>query len=725
MASFQWTITVGEASPATPEELGVKISSIVLRSLSASSATLSRIAAFDEVTDVFTYGTTVVISNGSRVVFRGKIMTNPREANPVQEMQEIEILDVWEELERTIYQELWAIGPTVDEEEEEPVPRDPLYQPRAILGLTPTGAAVATGAQLELFLDYAQNQAEVGVQIGTYPPGITLWPSEVNNMSVAELIRTTLKYHPDWVTKMDYSSSLVVVNFEKPAETGALSFALDGTDDVAEFSVRQVSERVPECVAITYETSMRVDDKSYRDLVHDVFPAVGNPRSPNSLSVTVPLESGSKVTMKQPIETADLPTDLTEAITWVKEKFPSLVLAEEDVPEGLPADFFSVSIFERRLVPDGDQPDPPVNEDTPRLEVLEFDELPRELVRGTVQDWMQRKARKVEVTFRLKADPDWLGESFLDPLGAAAQLLTKLPSGDQKMVLTCTNAITKVYKGTSSFTPAENAPVGVAQAIYQSLSQAQFEGRVLLKFGEIPDTVFNGRQIYLTGGRPEWEDMAAMISEVRYDIGAAQVSLSFGPPAFLAPADWIEMQRALRGRAPTWINNRESDEPSDGGPEISGSYDTPNTETLAGGGGSSSIYHPFKVSDGGAVGEDPEELEQSYNVAKGFAAGIEIAGGAMTVPDGYVIYVKIDRNAASRVVTDATRDSASELPVSTSSSQYIKIAKVGSGVVEQHRFEDIRATEFTIQDAGELVYVTVFDTTNTYALPEPEPEPEP
>jgi hypothetical protein len=715
MASFQWTITVGEAAAQTPEELGVKISSISLRSLAASSATLSRIAEFDEETDVFTYGTQVVISNGIRVIFRGKIITNPRNANPVQETQEIEILDVWDELERTIYQELWAIGPDGGGE-----PRSPRYQPRAILGLNPSGAAIATGAQLSLFLDYAQNQAEVGVEIGTYPPGITLWPSQVNNMTVAELIRTTLKYHPNWVTQMDYSSDPVVVNFVKPEETGALSLALDGTDDVAEFSVRQVSERVPECVAITYETSMRVDDDSFRDLVHDVYPEVGNPKSPNSLSVTVPLESGSVVTMKQPIETANLPTDLTEARAWLKAKFPSLVLAEEDVPEGLPADFFSVSIFERYLVEEGDQPEPPVNEDTPRLEVLDFDELPRELVRGTVQDWMQKKARKVEVVFRLKADPAWLSESFIDPLGAAAEQLAKMPSGDQKMVLTCTNAITKVYKGTSSFTPAESAPTGVAQAVYQSLSQAQFEGHVLLKYDEIPNTVFNGRQICLTGGREEWETMAAMVSEVRYDVGAAQVSLAFGPPPFLAPGDWIEMQRALRGRQPTWITNRDSDEPSDGGPEVSGSYDTPISETLDGGGSGSSIYHPFKVTSAGEIEdpEDPEALVQSYNVATGVAGGIEIAGGSMIVPDGYVIYVKIDRNPASRAVTAASRDSASVLPTSDSTSQYIQIAKVDGGQVIQHRFEDIRAGELLIQDAGELLLVTVFDSTNTYALPE-------
>ncbi len=567
----------GEAG--TPEELGVKLTSITLRNQATSKASLSRIAEFDEVTDIFTYGTSVTIqrcrvnrdSSGSvtslisRTIFKGKIITNPRNASPVQEGQEIEILDVWDELERTIYQETWAIGPGPSE-----VPRDPVYMPRAILGINPSGGNITTADQLGLFLQYAKNQAGVGLLIGSCPGGLSLWPSEVNNMTVAELIRNTMKYHPNWVSQINYETSPVTINFIDPNLANDLSYALDGSGDVAGFSVREVSERVPECVAITYETTSRLDDETYRDVVQDIFPGGGNPLAPGSLSVTVNLEGANVVTMKQAIETANMPAAVGDVRAWIKLKFPSLA----EVPD----EHYTIRDYQRILIPDGPQPEEPVNEDEPRLEVLAFDELPRELIRGTIADWMRRKARKVEVNFGLY--PTLIAEIAAEDDEALAALLAKLPQGENKLVVTCTNATTKTYKGTSSYTPAENAPTGIAQAVYNSLAQSQYEGFVSLTYDEIPDTIFTGKKINLTEGRAEWASMAAMVTEVKYDIAPSQVTISFGPPPYLSPGDWVELQRALRGRQPTWITNRETDEPSDGGAEISGPYDTPNTESI-------------------------------------------------------------------------------------------------------------------------------------------------
>ena len=81
------------------------------------------------------------------------------------------------------------------------------------------------------------------------------------------------------------------------------------------------------------------------------------------------------------------------------------------------------------------------------------------------------------------------------------------------------------------------------------------------------------------------------------------------------------------------------------------------------------------------------------------------------------IWCKITRDAYSRAITGAELDSGFLMPPSDHTNQYITIAGIREDKIIQYRFEDIRLTEFLISDAGELKLVSVFDTTNTYALP--------
>lgn len=121
------------------------------------------------------------------------------------------------------------------------------------------------------------------------------------------------------------------------------------------------------------------------------------------------------------------------------------------------------------------------------------------------------------------------------------------------------------------------------------------------------------------------------------------------------------------------------------------------------------INHPFKVTYNAAA--------DNYAVASGDCGGIEIAAATVTAAVPEFLYAKIERNTTSRVVIAATLEQGSTIPVSTEEFQYISIAFLDGADTIQHRFEDIRLTEFLISDAGELKLVSVFDTTNTYALP--------
>lgn len=121
------------------------------------------------------------------------------------------------------------------------------------------------------------------------------------------------------------------------------------------------------------------------------------------------------------------------------------------------------------------------------------------------------------------------------------------------------------------------------------------------------------------------------------------------------------------------------------------------------------INHPFQVTY--------DATADNYAVASGNCGGIEIAAATVTAAVPEFLYAKIERNTTSRVVIAATLEQGSTIPTSTEEFQYIAIAFLDGADTIQHRFEDIRLTEFLISDAGELKLVSVFDTTNTYALP--------
>jgi hypothetical protein len=137
--------------------------------------------------------------------------------------------------------------------------------------------------------------------------------------------------------------------------------------------------------------------------------------------------------------------------------------------------------------------------------------------------------------------------------------------------------------------------------------------------------------------------------------------------------------------------------------------DGTRTVSLAGqaAGGVGGSLHPFKVT----------YADLQYTVAAGECAGQTISEQTFAEASLSYIFAKIERNTSSRVVIGATLDINTSIPASTEEFQYVAIAYVNGNEIIQLRFEDIRMTEILISDAGELKLVSVFDTTNSYALP--------
>lgn len=614
------TLKVGAGAEVSPESLLVNVATVTKRTQATGTMILTCLQDFDPAVDPFAYGDTVILKVNGVILFQGKVTRRPRTASGSSEGQTIEVQDAWDELERTTYQEVW-------------LQQDgSVYLPRAVLGLDSGGLPLTTGQQISAASDYA---ASVGCTLatGTVDAGFALWPQEVLNVTCAEVIRTSMRFHPDWTLWIDHSPVTPTLNARAQSSLSDLSFIIGGDSSVASFVVDPVDNRVPTGIRIVYESLNSADGQTYRSTTIDqAGPAT---EGPGAINVTVQLAGMKTTTQSQPVETRDLPSDASEVKAWLKLKYPKLT--------GIADEHWTVIGFKRELVPDGTQPEP-VNSNAPRVAVGDIDELPRELVRGNIADWMRVKVGKIQYTFEI-----------IPQTGITTAERKLLPKGKKELVVNATDATTKVYRGIASWEAGENAPAGIASNMYNALSVTQFQGSVTLASEDVPTFAIIGRKINLTGGEAQWETMNALVNQVVYDIERGITQISFGPPRFLAPQDWLELKRSLRNRTPSWISgtSRASDNRASDGNEVTGGYDVPTSEALE----HAEPDHPFKMIEG-ATGWSISQLGSTvwdeFTDAKLTITGLDTTGRTDT---GHV-FVQVDISTlgagTASIVIDAT-----------------------------------------------------------------------
>jgi len=531
------------------DQAGVESAVATFRAGAPSEMRLGLVRAYDAA-PLVSYGAAVTITCDGTAYFRGRARAIQPSANESTEGQTMEIVDAWQDLEDTIYQEPWAAGV------------GSVMLPMAVLGVASgTGARITTSQQITEAVNYAIS-AGVSIQMGSVPTGILLWPTEVRNVSVAEVIRLSLRFHADWVPWIDHATSPPTLNITARA---SLSTRVLAAADLAAVNIIRRDDLQPASVRIVYLNATVIDGVVYRDGIIDKYPAGGPDSGPRVLSNVVELAGGQMQFQKSRIQTRPLPTDQASAKAWLKKKFPHL----KDVPDS----HFNVTEWDKELIADVDDHPEPINPRAQRLVAADADDLPRELIRGTIEDWMRKKVGRVRISVSIT------------PTGTAtATTRAAIRKGTPPLTVTATNAVTKIYKGVTQFTAPESAPTGIAQRIYESLAVYQHEGSVTFEAEDVPTTRYHGTALNITGGASGWSSMLATVHQATVDIGSGSVSLSIGPAPFLSAEDFLELQRLFRGRPVTWMSQAErtsnelgaEEEPGSKGDTVSG-YDAPET----------------------------------------------------------------------------------------------------------------------------------------------------
>ena len=511
---------------STPESLGFSVVGGVFQSGSASSVSLRAERDFDAA-ELEEYGDDVTITLDGNPFFKGRIRQVAKSGIASNESHDYAVEDAWADMERTTYQETWqtATGAAL--------------VPRVFLGVAPNGDARTLGEQIEAAIDFAAASG-ISIQKGSIPAGLQLWPEEVDGISIAEVIRTSLRFHPDWIPWIDHSTTPPTFNVTPAATASTLTIPVAECSDL---TVTEIEDRLPDVVRIVYVTASQVEVEGEaqisRTIAVDKFPASGADSGPGVLSVSVDLQGVKASIQKQQVETRKIPTDQAELKIWLKEKFPALA----DVPEAA----FNVTVPTRTVIPDVPEVDlpPPINPNAVRLRGDTTADLPRELVRGVIHEWIRRKVGTVRVDFDIEPSET----ATVDQ----ADLIARIPTA---VSVTATNATTKTYRGLASWEDAENIPVGVAEAYHDTIrSGARFEGSI-----STPDAAlagWHGRKLRLTDGATAWATMDAPIHAIRWDAHTMAASVSFGPTPTYAFQDFMEYLKLLRRRPVTWISAAE------------------------------------------------------------------------------------------------------------------------------------------------------------------------
>lgn len=522
---------------SSPESLGLAVVSWDFHSGRASSVRLARVSAFD-ATEILAYGAAVTITRDGSAFFKGKCRVVSKSGSGEGEGQDYLVEDAWADLERTTYQEAWGTtSGSVD-------------TPLVILGVNESGTRIALGDQIEAAVSYAIASG-VSLTLGSVPTGMMLWPTEANGVSCAEVIRECLRYHPDWLPWIDHSTTPPTFNVTPRADATARSLAVTDCDTL---DVVKTDERLPDCVRIVYQTADQVGDDIKRKISVDKYPALGADSGPGVLSTVVDLQGVKATIQKQQVQTRTIPTAAAsdaDKKAWMKLNFPALAtLADAD---------FDVAAWTVTLIAETETAPDPINPNATPLRgptvSLTASDIPRQLVKGSVHEWMRCKVGRVRI--------DWYHAETGTATEAEVKLLNKVPMG---ITVTATNATTKIYKGISSWEAAASAPSGVAQAYYETITNGcQYQGSVTLTETEINPSLYHGAKLNLTSGVTGWATMAAPIHRLAWDLQSGRTVIDFGPTPDYSVQDFLEYLRLLNQRPANWMSSAErtSDELGD------------------------------------------------------------------------------------------------------------------------------------------------------------------
>jgi hypothetical protein len=259
-------------------------------------------------------------------------------------------------------------------------------------------------------------------------------------------------------------------------------------------------------VRIIFEKSVSVDGAAVNTIVTD---EAGNPEAFGAVELTIDLQGASRNYLRQDMDCETYPEDLNDE-TWWAGHLPWI------------ANFAAADLVIHNAA--------------------RTSELPRYIIGGDVQDWMEDSTEDDAVTAKVSY-------TLRDANNQPVKVVIDQPIS---VTLTATTASTRSYTRLSDMDSGESVPTGMAAALYTAWHHIYFEGSVTLIESEPTLAVGFGNRLQLTGGRAEWASMNALVQQVSVDVDQGTTTISFGPPAMVEADSLLGIFRAARSRRYAW-----------------------------------------------------------------------------------------------------------------------------------------------------------------------------
>jgi len=472
----------------------------------ASAAAELTVAAVEPVDGVDLLTGNVIVRRDGVVVFSGIVVETPKSGDGSGESGMYRARDFWHLLEQTVFHQSRKSWDNATEQLVD------VFTTHCWLGQRVDGTYQNTGEQMAEALSYARDVAALeGYDFqfdATGFPALDVPVNEVRDVTCAEVLRLMLRWSPDAVVWLDYSTFEAggpTFRCKRRQALDAVSLAIDD-DRLAGLEITPRADLLRPAVKLTYEIAEQVDGTAYVRTLHDIHPPTASGRELGALAATINLQGAVVQTIAQevvadPIAAAH--TDTATRLAWWKKQFPEL--AGDDIQ--------SVEIDAGTVIRSG------------------VNTYPNQLVDGTLADWMGVQHEEEVVTAKAFIQDDTGGHWKTLPVRLLA-----------------TNATTGEYRFNQAVSHPEPIPVGLAADVFEGVSVLHFQGSLVLREEEASGALRVGQVLNLTGGAAEWASMRALIYRVAVDLESGETRVEFGNPEHLGVPDLVELLRAARSR---------------------------------------------------------------------------------------------------------------------------------------------------------------------------------
>jgi hypothetical protein len=384
-----------------------------------------------------------------------------------------------------------------------------------------------------LLSQYSAQGMTLPFAIGTIDVAVELNTYQCQDLTCSEVIGYCLRCSPDARLWFDYSQSPPVCNVTSRANCTAASVTLaDGTKH-EQMNLVPRPDLQARSVIVIFRQSNESNGAQWSSKVVQKYPTNGPDGGLRVIIQTVDLQGFSRTNVYGSLKT----TTVANTRAWWAQFVPELQSSKIRA--------FTALSGLTVLDDDGN--------------AVSLTTYPRALLDGSsIASWMRwgnapvvgKPATVSALVSYRQYDVEASGDVETSTNGLCT---TIYPSKQLSIRVTLTNGGTGDYSALASETDAEDIPSNLAQSIYTSLAQLQYEGTITLVEEEISTALTMANCLNLLGGRTEWQYMRAQIQSISRDYGSGRTTITVGPARNLTAGDLTQLFLINRNRR-VWYN---------------------------------------------------------------------------------------------------------------------------------------------------------------------------